>query len=517
MPRKPTPLFNALACFALVHLTGFARSETYFVVPASTPNHTAVYPYTSWETAATNIADAVAVTEEDKTVMDTVYLTNGIHYITTPVSTEDNRITIKSWDGNPETTIINGNYPANQTRAFHVLAKHRGPAYIEGLAFTNCHSTATGGAIYFRGASNGAISNCWFLGNVAAERGGAINLERAGFIKNCRFVGNASNEGGAVGVTADVQTSMPLSGQPAVIDCVFSNNMSCKNGGAAISGAHGYLVSRCTFVDNVVSNTVTAYGGAIALGHGGTVHASLITGTKKLNTGYVRGVAVASPNNRNNSLLDCRIEKNAGGESAVHFLDGLSTIVENCTILDNTNNVAAVAGSMVMRNTLVARNANVGFLSGNPVSDSWGSILENCTITANGTFGYQLMGNTLTNQLVNCIVQGNAPGDQWKRPQVSPGPAFLVENSCLSPLPSGGDVVVNDAVITTDPAFKNPAAGDYRLRGTSPCRNSGANALPWLADARDLGGSNPRILEDVVDMGCYEYFNEHPCTVVTIR
>ena len=47
MLQKSTTMFKALVCFALVSFGCFARSETYYVVPASTLNHTAVYPYTS--------------------------------------------------------------------------------------------------------------------------------------------------------------------------------------------------------------------------------------------------------------------------------------------------------------------------------------------------------------------------------------------------------------------------------------------------------------------------------------
>ncbi len=517
--QTSTTVFNSLFCLGLAFFGCTVRAGTYYVVPASTPNHTAVHPYASWETAATNIADAVAVTEEDKSTMDTVYLTNGVHYITTPVETTDNRITIKSWDGNPETTIINGNYPENTSRAFYILAKQLGPAHIEGLTFTNCYSTGYGGAVYFRGANNGTISNCWFLGNVSAVRGGAVDIERAGFVKNCRFVGNISTSGGAVGVTSDAQTRIAFTGQPAIVDCLFSNNMSRGSGGAAISGAHNYLVSRCTIVDNVVSNTATAYGGAISLGAGGIVHASTIIRTRKAATsgGYLRGVAVASANNLNNALIDCIIENNEGGESSIHLLGGLSSLIENCTIQDNANEGAAVSGSMILRNTLIARNSKIGFASGNSVASSWGSIAENCTFTANGTVGYLITSGTLTNQLVNCIVQGNQSGIQWERGVNAQNPAFIVENTCLFPLPFGDNDFINDGVIMTDPMFRDAENGDYRLRAKSPCRNTGSNAPFWLAAANDLGGTNSRILEDVVDMGCYEYLEEHLCTVIAVR
>ncbi len=53
----------------------------------------------------------------------------------------------------------------------------------------------------------------------------------------------------------------------------------------------------------------------------------------------------------------------------------------------------------------------------------------------------------------------------------------------------------------------NAAAGDFRIKSTSPCRNAGN----WVYSRgnTDLAG-NPRLLETNVDMGAYEYvWNEY--------
>lgn len=56
--------------------------------------------------------------------------------------------------------------------------------------------------------------------------------------------------------------------------------------------------------------------------------------------------------------------------------------------------------------------------------------------------------------------------------------------------------------ITNAPLFIDEAAGNYRLQSTSPCINWGNNAYQiWDTD---LDG-NPRIVENYVDMGTYEY------------
>ena len=56
--------------------------------------------------------------------------------------------------------------------------------------------------------------------------------------------------------------------------------------------------------------------------------------------------------------------------------------------------------------------------------------------------------------------------------------------------------------VTADPQFKNPAAGDYRIRSTSPCRDKGLYQS-WMADAVDFFG-NPRARGAKVDIGYHQ-------------
>ena len=56
--------------------------------------------------------------------------------------------------------------------------------------------------------------------------------------------------------------------------------------------------------------------------------------------------------------------------------------------------------------------------------------------------------------------------------------------------------------ITNDPAFVNPAGGDFHLQSASPCINSGDNL--YVSQATDYDG-NPRIAGLAADMGAYEF------------
>ena len=111
---------------------------------------------------------------------------------------------------------------------------------------------------------------------------------------------------------------------------------------------------------------------------------------------------------------------------------------------------------------------------------------------------------------LNCIVRDNfdaaASDPDTARHNVSgSGSAFL--NCCL-PIAFGTRTVVTD-----DPHFKNAARGDYRISGTSPCRDKGLYQA-WMADAVDFFG-NPRARNGHVDIG---YFQSPPAgTTIFLR
>ena len=83
--------------------------------------------------------------------------------------------------------------------------------------------------------------------------------------------------------------------------------------------------------------------------------------------------------------------------------------------------------------------------------------------------------------VVNCIVRDNVdlsledPGDIRHDVMGLPG---MFQNNAF---PSAH----GSACVTADPQFKNPSAGDYRIRSTSPCRDKGLYQS-WMADAVDF-------------------------------
>jgi hypothetical protein len=127
--------------------------------------------------------------------------------------------------------------------------------------------------------------------------------------------------------------------------------------------------------------------------------------------------------------------------------------------------------------------------------------IENCTFVGNGNgiYDYHASGTLLVR---NCIAYSNTVNWAWR------SATMVFSNTCTTPAQAGWD----ESNITADPRLRSYGSGfgtshvpgDYRLRGTSPCLNAGANA-PWMEDGTDLDG-NRRVDRtfDVVDMGCYE-------------
>ena len=71
---------------------------------------------------------------------------------------------------------------------------------------------------------------------------------------------------------------------------------------------------------------------------------------------------------------------------------------------------------------------------------------------------------------------------------------------CCSSVEFGGSWVK-----ATDPQFRKPAKGDWRLKATSPAVNAGV-WCDWMAGATDFYG-HPRVSTKLPDIGCAENQN----------
>ena len=384
-----------------------------------------VWPYMSWETAATNIQDAV----DAAFPLGAVIVSNGVYRtggraaygaLTNRVAVTK-PLTLRSVNG-PDVTVIQG---------FQLPGKTNGDGAIRCVYLTNGASfsgfTLTGGATRTNGdslleqsggglfcATNIVVTNCVFMNNSANQYGGGTHR---GFLKNCRFSGNTSGlRGGAV--------------SSATLDnCMLSNNSAGYAGGGAYS--------------STLSNSTVMF----CSGH------------------YSSGAAESS------TLVNCLIASNrsdtVGGAS-----DGATA--NRCVFIGNSSANGGAVGNGTINNSL---------LIGNSATDggaAWGSAtLNQCTIVSNSAAnsGGGIYGCTVNNSILYDNISPSGPNFADSSLHI----AALV-NCCATPLPGSGS---NN--ITSPPMFVNPATGDYHLQAASPCINAGNNS--YVSSSTDLDGN----------------------------
>jgi len=276
-------------------------------------------------------------------------------------------------------------------------------------------------------------------GNAGLEAAGGIWLHGTGAVDHCVITGNEA--AGIGGIFCDQGGS--------VTDCAISTNIangysSWSGGGVAVTGPG--LVIGC----DIFGNSSVSAGGGVYVDQGGRVEG-------------------------------CHIHQN---ETATYYSGG-----------------GAWVGWMAeMRNCLLDRNSAY---NGGGIFASSGSTIESCTVADNSARQYPTSGygggiylSYGAEGLRNTIVWGNVAGAVGQDLYAEDPSADSISHVCSS------EGLGSDAV-TADPRFDDPAGGDYRLLGYSPCVNAGAN-LAWMDEAADLDG-NPRIIDGVADIGAYEY------------
>ena len=226
----------------------------------------------------------------------------------------------------------------------------------------------------------------------------------------------------------------------------------------------------------------------------------------------------------------------ATGGVGVTVIDGDN--VERCVTVAVSENSSAMETNTILRgftlrNGYVNRAIGGGALGGtfqnctisNCVVSGSGwlrgggagySVLENCLVTGNvitdsgdggglyqcNAYGCTIVGNNAGSsgggvyggRIYNTIVWGNTA--RYDVDVSSIYTSSYYANCCVSNKTQYG--------ISTNPKFRNPAAGDYRLADDSPCVDAGNNA--YAVGNFDLDGS-PRIFGNRVDIGVYEW---HP-------
>lgn len=228
---------------ALLLLALPARAATHYVALTST---NPVPPYLTWDTAATNIQDAIDVSVSNDTVLvsNGVYATGGrVVYgmLLTNRIAITNPISVLSVNGPNVTTIRGNNAPAtNKNPSVRCVFMVDGST-LAGFSLTNGSTRASfdddgsGGGVWCQ-SSAAVLSNCVLLANNANYIGGGAY---GGTLWNCKLIKNASGYYGG-GVHAGVLYNSIL----------FSNSVTYYGGGAAYSE-----LRNCTIVANAAGSS----------------------------------------------------------------------------------------------------------------------------------------------------------------------------------------------------------------------------------------------------------------------
>ena len=209
----------------------------------------AVWPYTNWTGAATNIQDAVDVAVDG----DTILVTNGT-YVSDSEIRVSKAITLRSAnamgsviiDGQNTNSCFNLGNTACTLSGFIIQNGNPGTTVDDEGGGVCCSGTRplitncilrSNSAYYGGGSFEGTLTHCTLIGNTAIYGGGG---SCRGTLTHCALIGNSASGGGG------------SAGGTLVCCTIFDNSVSASGGG----NAEGTL-THCT----LINNTAAGYGG----------------------------------------------------------------------------------------------------------------------------------------------------------------------------------------------------------------------------------------------------------------
>ena len=554
-------MFNLPVCAA----------TTRYVVPPGTAGVTPTTPYTSWETAATSIADAIAASSASgggEGTGDTILVAPGTYNISSMIVANKRRLTIKSMNRltgqeDPENTVIDGGGATSILKLEAAFSSVSGFTFANGCKELSAYANNQGNAAVWMGNHYGSVSNCIFRGNKAVNMSGgciiAPNPDWTPVVSGCIFTNNTievtSSDtlcGGVIRLEAD--SNYP----PGRIEnCRFIDNHSKakKICGGVVYAPYAAL-DNCQFSENTFTNAetessakVTSYGGYVFLGNAGSMAGRCsmtncrFTGraidTEDDDTILGTMVRINCPECIASNCTFDAIEENVGDSvQGMVNVGAHSAKLVGCKFTGGTHvrstnsggsSLVLIGGgitNVTFRNCLFSDNVMQGrfyaikqYQTKLPTT---GFTIENCTF-ANNTVGQTISGetsSTCTNYIVNSVFTStlylSAPG--------------VVSNCCLASHSVNAKISYGDFLpseVGGDLKFVDAVNGDYHLRRKSPLREKGM-LLDWMtADAIDLDGKSrvvsfygipySRDPSALPDIGCYEQQDMPPGFIIVVK
>jgi len=265
--------------------------------------------------------------------------------------------------------------------------------YFEGNAVSGS-SELKGGAVSFRGDTDGSvIEDCQFVSNEALF-GGAVWFDEGCTIGNSVFDGNDADKGGAIYGTSVSDA--------VVTECTFESNTAAETGGALYASGSGLVVKYCTFETNVGGTN----GGGIYLGSGSNAEIlwNVFNGNSAPKGGGVAVAGMLSRLYRNTFYANGASNRGAG----IHLQQTSAEINQN--IFANSTGSAAVycevTSSPSFLCSMMWNNASGHFDGGCDPIDSDGNFVSDPLFcdAGNGDFGVNASSAAASgNEPVECL------------------------------------------------------------------------------------------------------------------
>jgi predicted outer membrane repeat protein len=347
-----------------------------------------------------------------------------------------------------------------------------------------------GGALEFQNAGRVILTECIIHDNLAVNGGAAFFRFSDVTFNSCTIHTNRALDG--AGIYAHISN-------PVFNDCWFHHNNADAAGGAGLFANCDLVTLDGCLVEDNSSN-----------GSGGAFYAK-----------YVDQLIVNECVFKRNELFAVSGLPNGG---ALSIKDSCLSVITNSIFEEN---IAGTSGGAIstfseshILNCLFKGNS-AGF--GGAI-DIWGlsntgSIIANCTFTENQALqGTSIMVDRSGALLANSILWEEDTTSMVHLGSESP---FLAEleieysgirggqSSITATFPSS--LVWGDGNINQDPLFVDAGNHDFRLSWESPCIEAGnPDTAVYDLPPTDLEG-NPRVVNAIVDMGCYEY--QYPVSI----
>ncbi len=389
---------------------------------------------------------------------------------------------------------------------------------------------------------NMTIAHCTFVDNnvsITGEHGGAIYCDRVNpTIVHCRFMNNtdlgAMNAGGGA--------IYCLNASPTIRDCTFTGNTAYRGGAIFCLSGSVPEISRCTFVRNAATGSMTEGGGAICCDGGSSpeIRECDFSG----NEASACGGAVSCSNQSIPTIVQCSFKHNHSDANGGAFsCYGSSPLIRGCVFKGNTAAIGAGAMNLYIGDPSVLsctfsgnRAVRVG---GAVLFNRSNSTITNCSFSSNvaGEYGGAIyFGRSDGAHIQNCILWTDSAGLAGAEMALSSlAPASLsivtVSHSDIEGGEESVDVAIGNTLIwdagnlNENPRFlrlpddggdgwgDDPETegvdegadddfGDLHLRDGSPCVNQGDPELDY-SDLTDIDGE-PRVMGCGADIGSDE-------------